>query len=624
MPREDTRNNCCLGVDALKEELHIRLLSRLDLCVIFLLLLRKELRLYNIRSVETLKSLLRNKYALPPRSCSEGRQTLDPDVYDIVQNGARILRWNPAIKHILRKFTKQLGYNDHRDTIAECSIWKLSESDYEYCSTCLKREAVGLKCLLRRCVCKTRDVSWRKSIQGRNNTSDGNDDLEKVKDTQATQRHDDGSTTNKTDAHNGLSPLSSIAINGSSTLESSHSSDTRHHYRSMPPGEHNYDVTACETCSADLNAARVVAVISPFIFKEDKPPSKGAIRSMKRSLRDISNGEAGELGWAKNVELYTKHATPLQSYLGSCSNDPDLVMNKDDTETSINMADRIFDLVETLLSTEHVTSDVKRKPNELVLAISHLLESGECVCADLLAHYREIEGETLGAGIVSGQVTNANNCHTSEDVHSGSVSGALYSDVESALMHEHSHLIHQVNQLVPFPTMYWLTDPALVTQVSALEGNGEITRMQDIINNNMRAFQNEGSLEARQLLEKLIMDNLAYICRRFELVQPAIIGLLYTILVNSIYFERFYSHKHAGNRNFYLTLSDPPIDRPSEPRKRGHIDLAKATAIMNTIRAYGIGGNKSFVHIKCLHTNLAFALAEGSTIGNMVFNALIE
>lgn len=614
MVKGDDGSQRRVSVDLLKEGYHLQLLGHLDLCVIFILLLRQELKIYNLESVTSLKRLVLRRYsAVHNGSNHVTPQTLHEDngiTADIMS-----LKWNVAIKHVLHRLRKDFGYPKGEDTLQEFVEWKLTEEDYEYCSSCLKREAIGLRCLLRRCICKAGLVSSVSSDKELHYDDGSNRNSKNAVHAEGTSG-DNGETSRQfctSDAAENTANGRKIPLRHSNHINSKQG----RHY--MTQSSQTYKITDCGKCKKEPRSTRVVAVISPFTYNPSDKHHKGSKKSMKRSARQLDEKHM-DLNWESNVELYTKDTFPLESYLGAVDKYGKEVENNGTDNVSINVADRIVELVMEVLSTKNnVIKD--KDANELAIAILSCLHHQEMGC---ISNEEASNDDKKGM-----EEPMPSSGHSNEDSHNASKERrrhseypAFYKKVEYKLITEDIDAIKRVNQLAPFPTMYWLTDRNLVSQISSLEGKGEIARMQDVIDSCIREYERHGSQEARDLLEKLIKDNLSYICRRFELVHPEILRLLYTVLVNSTFFTCFHDSKYSHDKGFYITLSYGPSEDGSGARWKPNPDLAKSTAIMNTIRSYGIGGNKSFVHIKCLHTNLAFALAEGSTLGNMVFTTL--
>ncbi|GBE59092.1 hypothetical protein, conserved [Babesia ovata] len=652
------------SVDALKESLHAELLSHIDLSVVFLLLLRGELVLYEPRSVKTLYSLLSRWRTLEGHERCDGTGTR----HVIADNGAANntadctnrnneafnLSWSPNVNRILHRVRERF-HCPRRHNTSECSAATLSEADYEYCSSCIGREAVGMLSMPLRCVCKVRQGPDYKHHRRRVDTggvtgtmdheastikSDDGSKAVAAKGGNITETNVGANTTQPTDGGHtestgnydgtvdGLDPNgqpstrstgidkgSARLINAARRLVANGSLES--------PATFNYDHSGCVTCSTGGTSAKVVAIISPFVVKVDKKPGKNSRKSLKRSNRSLSCGSGAELDYNGNVEMYTSHEFPLNSYFegtASCKSADHQLAVEDDSEVPSTAADAIFDVVEAILHPDtNAASTFSKEANK----VAHMLHQ------KLAETYRGGSSPShpdKAKPSDTGESTDVLG-DTSGDLMSAQVKGTFSSDVESKLLKEHGDVLGKVGRLVPFPTTYWLTDPELVAQVSALEGGGAIMHLQREIDTHASAYGREGGRESGVFVRRLILDNLAYICQRFALLHPAILTALYTMIVNSVHFSRFYDSGGASKdtaRSSYISLSSTPGGQSAESRPKNRSPLEKALAIVNTPRVYGIGGSRSFVHIKCLHTNLAFELAEGCALGSLVFEALAD
>lgn len=119
-------------------------------------------------------------------------------------------------------------------------------------------------------------------------------------------------------------------------------------------------------------------------------------------------------------------------------------------------------------------------------------------------------------------------------------------------------LLRRGTQLLPFPTLYWLSCPRLRTQVAHLEREGAIA-----------ALGKELSRDP-VLREALRHDHESYIAQRWN------------------------------------TLRDEDQRLVSE---RGLLDY---------FRSHGIGGMKNHATVKCLHLHLAHHLVSGSALGERI------
>ncbi|ORM41952.1 uncharacterized protein BXIN_0546 [Babesia sp. Xinjiang] len=576
MEEPATRKESGLRIELLKQSLHIQLLTHFDLSITFILLLRGELDLYEKRSANTLLSKFSRRWPNIVITASD-----DATASEELQAVARKLNWNIAIKQITTRLRQKLGIRDRPINLMEHKLDDSWGNDYEYCTSCLGREATGMRCLLRRCLCKARPSPETDSA-----ITDSNTDLDNLKD--ATDRVNDQSNGSNSgnvlqDDH-GMEP----GIDSCARLIETAT-------REMPPNlsqDFNYDTLSCQTCSKEPDATRVVAVISPFVLKNDTKSPKSSRRSIKRSLRAMGNGNASGIDHNENVELYASHQFPLHTYLKGDLDEG----SYGSISESENIVGHIFDLVGLILDTRDTNAI---EPPNVAYVLVRILSS-------------KVAGPSKGAEEPSCAVgTNSEEPNELDSM--------FDNEVAEMLMKKYELLVNKINRLVPFPTTYWLTDPQLVAQVSALEGAGAISKLQKVIDDSIQEYERD-ELSSAGLGEQLIKDNLAYICSRLELVHPAILTTLYNMMVNSTCFTQFYDGN--GTPNSYISLTPPNGRAHSGTSRQKQVELARAMTIANTPRVYGIGGSRSFVHIKCLHTNLAFALVEGATIGNMVFKSI--
>ncbi|GIX60787.1 rhoptry protein RHOP148, putative [Babesia caballi] len=614
-PNEGVTSN----VNTLKELLQSAFLSHFDLCVIFLLLLRGELDLYDSQSARALLSLLVSRWPTiadnlkAAVSASDVVDGCDPNAVTGVDNSGDSTNdgfnsdvakpgWKVSMRSFLKRLRLKFGGFGDRTSVCESQPLELSKADYEYCSSCLGREASGVVHLLRRCVCNAKSAA-ETNLPCHSSILNviGEDGIA------VSGAPSSGENCNSETAADKAAVLSTNVDESCARLVEAARNTVHHASRNVLA--YNYRTGGCATCSKCAQSDRVVAVISPFVMREGTTYAKGSRRSIKRSIRSAS-GELPDIDYPRNVELYTSHEYPLHSYLvgGSDPSYEHVDGSAADGESSEKMANSIYDIVEAILSP--VKGTVSDSPRE----------------AYVLA--RLISSKVANDGY-SGDTSDSSPCGDSTENISGIAPLEFCKEVESKLLEAHGGIFDKFNELVPFPTTYWLTDPGLLAQVSALEGSGAITRLQEVIDEHIRAYEQGQSEESAFFLKQLISDNLGYICSRFELVHPSIMRALYTLIVNSKYFSQFYSGDAKATdaaRSSYIFMLPPPGAPNINPRCKGQPPvrraLSKALAIANTLRAYGVGGSRSFVHIKCLHTHIAFALAECSTVGGWVISAL--
>ncbi|UVC54652.1 hypothetical protein MACJ_003621 [Theileria orientalis] len=189
-------------------------------------------------------------------------------------------------------------------------------------------------------------------------------------------------------------------------------------------------------------------------------------------------------------------------------------------------------------------------------------------------------------------------------------------DTISILVDEYGKILEQVVKFKPFPTTYWLIDKNLITRVSKLESDGLIKVIQNIIDEQIKQYDNQGEGgNNEEFVRKIIEDNLSYLIRRYKLTHPALIELLYNIIFNSNLFTTTTEEGELNRRMRYIRL-DETVGKRNKTQQNNI--LFKGLSILNTLRIHGIAGSKDFLHIKCLHTNLAYEISEGSYIGSLV------
>jgi len=115
----------------------------------------------------------------------------------------------------------------------------------------------------------------------------------------------------------------------------------------------------------------------------------------------------------------------------------------------------------------------------------------------------------------------------------------------------------------PFPTLFWLVDPALCYRIDRLEAGGHIAALQDAV---------DASPELRR---SMAADHRAHIALRDSLMSPAV-------------------RRRLGDLGFDAVLADK-----------------------------GIGGIADFTRIRCLHTWYAAHRVVPNTIGRLLEPALL-
>jgi uncharacterized protein len=111
---------------------------------------------------------------------------------------------------------------------------------------------------------------------------------------------------------------------------------------------------------------------------------------------------------------------------------------------------------------------------------------------------------------------------------------------------------------LPFPTLYWLACDEVARQLSQLERTGAIERIQSLLREDVA------------LRDAIASDHRAYAAEREALLEPE---------------ERLLLSEHA---------------------------------LLEPLRARGIGGIEDPATVKCLHLHYAHHLARGSTIGRLI------
>jgi len=119
-------------------------------------------------------------------------------------------------------------------------------------------------------------------------------------------------------------------------------------------------------------------------------------------------------------------------------------------------------------------------------------------------------------------------------------------------------LIRHQNKIEPFPTLYWLTCPRLVRQISRLEAQGWISRLEQRL------------ADSTQYLEHAHHDHAHYIAERWAL----------------------------------LTTKD-----------QSAIESARLTELYHQC---GVAGGRDRSHLKCLHAHYAFHLVRPTLVGSLM------
>ncbi|EDO08093.1 hypothetical protein BBOV_III005300 [Babesia bovis T2Bo] len=595
------------GVKHLKEALHTELLSHVDLSVIFFLLLRDEINIYNVRAAKSMLSIFNEKWThIITKSYNSSDIAESAEKFKGV---AKNVQWNRFIRKILHKARSKLGITKDLSCTVKRENETCSEEDYLYCKTCLGREPEGMICLIRRCLCKIKGIS--------------DSDLLSLKEATSTCKKRGISEISSQNPASFYSENLGYILPGKSQTEEkseqlivkvlenriadiiSEAKDYSQHNNVSCLALFDYDIQSCQNCTEERKHPPVIALISPFIVKQSITHDKTSRRSAKRNIRGVSNCE-NNMGFTQHRDLYTSHTFPLHLYLHDTGSNFDDQTNHPESKGLMDIADMIFNVVETLLAgTESHSIEIPQAAHRLIIILYNKLTQ----CQGVTTQFPPCN---------SADANNVDN--SSEDKENTESSMEFNDEIATMLSKNYGTLLTKITRLVPFPTIYWLTDPDILAQVSSIEGIGAITLIQRQINNMVENYKPGGGTS--EFLQQLIKDNLAYICSRLELLHPDIMIVFYNLMVNSPYFSRYYEGK--GDPYSYIFLSHTKDEDSTSMSKKNQPELTKAMIIVNTARSYGIGGSRSFVHIKCLHTNLAFALAEGSTLGNFVVKLLSD
>ncbi|AFZ79314.1 hypothetical protein BEWA_021620 [Theileria equi strain WA] len=349
------------------------------------------------------------------------------------------------------------------------------------------------------------------------------------------------------------------------------------HKYSYSSGENDYDVDMCKDCA--LNKDKIhgpVALVSPFIVSNQTSDSSNK-KSGKRAK--ISHNTQVYSSFENN-NIYSDLEYPLSRFLDKLK-PITLSLN---TSNSIVIGDTIFKLVDLIISNNSDPSGVDKDTKLLVDILEDCIEKS-----------RNID----------------------KNENKSSDSGNMPNFFQTFLV-GYEELFQNVIKLTPFPTLYWLVDKHLNNAVSSLEGSGAITKLQNALDTTITQYNCDRNIESKGLIQRVIKDNLFYISRRFQLVHPTLIELFYNLFFNMDLFSK--GNLEPVDTKKYITLSpDVYVDIFDKMKP----EVTKVLGILNTLRIYGIGGNKNFFRIKCLHGNLSFELAEGSYIGNLVARELL-
>lgn len=342
----------------------------------------------------------------------------------------------------------------------------------------------------------------------------------------------------------------------------------------------DYDVVMCESCVSNGESIRgPVALVSPFIISNSTPNySKKRVHKKAK----ISRNKTSDYSFEDNNNMYSELQYPLHRFLSKPDQTP--YFSNESVCNHYVIGDTIFKLVDFLLSVDISSANVG---HDVYLFVKILEEQLEKL--------------------------------NKTDEFSKSLS-LPESNIFQTLLAGYEELFNNVARLTPFPTVYWLVDKYLNNAVSSLEGSGTIGKFQSLIDNIISQYNNNGNRESKIVIKRIIEDHLFYICRRFQLVHPMLIELFYNIFFNMDIFSKSNDCLEPVDTKKYIT---PTSDVYTCLFHRVEQEITKVLGILNTLRAYGIGGNKNFFRIKCLHTNLSFELAEGSYIGGLVARELL-
>ncbi|UKK02075.2 hypothetical protein MACK_001429 [Theileria orientalis] len=354
--------------------------------------------------------------------------------------------------------------------------------------------------------------------------------------------------------------------------------DVKSELKNLSEKWREYRVLECTNCLNTEDRDSLVGVVVPFVLSNHRDYLyEHSDVQKKRKISD--NVSKDYRPFELNQKLYSSTLKyPLEHLMGG----PERWYDGRDENQSGHLSDLVFELVSLMLD---------QKGDNVISEEIHSL-----------------------ASIIKGNISGENLEDYSKD---GSSDYCMfYTDAMSKLLDEYGKMLEQVVKFKPFPTTYWLINKNLITRMSKLESDGMIKVIQNSIDEQIKEYDKQGKGgNNEKFVRNIIEDNLSYLIRRYKLTHPTLIEVLYNIIFNSNLFTTTMEEGSLNRRIQYVRLDE---SRGKRKKTQQNKILFKGLSILNTLRIHGIGGSKDFLHIKCLHTNLAYEISEGSYIGSFV------
>nr|PVC51851.1 hypothetical protein MACL_00001238 [Theileria orientalis] len=353
--------------------------------------------------------------------------------------------------------------------------------------------------------------------------------------------------------------------------------DVKSEFKSLSDKWRENRAFECTKCLKSEDRYSLVGVVVPFVLSKHREYEYEHPDVQKK--RKISeNMDKDYRSYEFNQKLYSSSSKyPMENIIGGSEK----WYERRDSQSG-HLSDLVFELVSIMLE-----------------------ENGDSVVSEELYSL---------ASIIKSNITDEN----LDDYSKGGCddNGMFDADVMSKLVEEYGTTLEKMVKFKPFPTTYWLTDKNLITRVSKLESDGMIKVIQSIMDEQIKEYNNQGKGgKSEEFVRNIIEDNLSYLVRRYQLTHPVLIEVLYNMIFNSNVFRTVMEEEGLNRKMQYVRMDEGGGKRSK--KEQNHI-LFKGLAILNTLRIHGIAGSKDFLHIKCLHTNLAYEISEGSYIGSLV------
>uniref|UniRef100_A0A3B0MN71 Uncharacterized protein n=1 Tax=Theileria annulata TaxID=5874 RepID=A0A3B0MN71_THEAN len=550
----------------LKNKIHLKFIRYIDLFTIFFLILNKKLKIHNQINYNIIVNFLNS---ITPNTTTDS--TTDSNDIDDNWNEIEELELSICINRFIENARKKYNF------IRKNSILQfkhLTFSDFDSCNISIKREPFGLIKTISQHINHTNIITTGNSFNSNNTVNSGN------------------------------------SVNTSNTVTSVLEWD-KNKIKKMLMDIINYGISSNEIKSKSV----LVGVVSPFILN-----SHDGLISKFRSVRTIGTDEGYDKKWAYNInkELYTSYNYPLHTlFQFTSTNTIGSTTNSSSTNSSsTNSSTEDTSTKDTNYSSTDTCTYNYRITDLLCDIIFNIFENNNIT----KEHMKLIE--IIKRNLQENTETTQNYGENKQNLQE------INEDYEEILM--------KVSDLKPFPTIYWLMNRNLISRVSELEGQGLIKDIESIICSIIEEFHRSEFSESEfgesefstsesdkseflgsELLRSeshifitlLILDNIFYMFRRFQFTHPILIESFYNFFVNS---EHFTFIENLQDFN-YINFNNKVCNGNNIQNT-----LIKGIRIMNTLRKYGIGGSEDFFHIKCLHTSLAYDIAEGSIIGSVI------